>query len=54
MHSSFNIPNKAYRDNAIAGVPWNITINKKTGDINGSQQFIGFWQNGKWVYDSMT
>ena len=49
-----NIPNKAYRDKAIAGVPWNITINKKTGDINGSQQFIGFWQNGKWVYDSMT
>jgi|TARA_R110000824_G_C14956046_1_gene651490 hypothetical protein len=48
-----NIPNKAYRDKAIAGMPWNIAINKDTGDINGSQKYIGFWQNGKWVYESM-
>ncbi len=49
-----NIPNKFYRDKAIAGMPWNIKINNETGDINGSQKFIGFWQNGKWVYDSIT
>ena len=49
-----NIPNRFYRDKAIENKCWNIKINNETGDLNGSQRFVGFWQNGEWVYNSRT